>query len=134
MDVVESWHFMARLLLIIGMTVCVSVALPRPQRQTAFHGIAAEHTRLEADGRISDVTCSGVEMRLKIAASNGTFRLHARDYTRADISEDVPFQAGEFKPCTELDGKTAKITFVTVEHKSYDGEIQSIEVETEQRR
>ena len=94
----------------------------------------AEHTRVDAEGGISDVTCSGVEMQLKIAASNGTFRLHARDYTRVDISEDVPFQAGEFKPCTELDGKTAKITFVTVEHKTYDGEIQSIEVESEQRR
>lgn len=125
---------MARLLLILAMMACVSLAFPSPAARTAPHGITAEHTRVDAEGGISDVTCSGVEMRLKIAASNGTFRLHARDYTRVDISEDVPFQAGEFKPCTELDGKTAKITFVTVERKSYDGEIQSIEVESEQRR
>jgi hypothetical protein len=128
---------MARLLMTVAMMVCVSPAFSSPHAQTAVHGIAAEpveHTRVDAEGGISDVTCSGVEMRLKIAASNGSFRLHARDYTRVDISEDVPFQAGEFKPCTELDGKTAKITFVTVEHKSYDGEIQSIEVESEHRR
>jgi hypothetical protein len=55
--------------------------------------------------------------------------LHARDYTRVEISEDVPFEAGEFRPCTDLSGKTAKITFVTVDRKKYDGEIQSIEVE-----
>jgi hypothetical protein len=125
---------MARLLLIIATIACISLVLPLRRAQSTADGMAAEHTRVDADGGISDVTCSGVEMRLKIAASNGTFRLHARDYTRVDISEDVPFQAGEFKPCTELDGKTAKITFVTVEHKTYDGEIQSIEVESEQRR
>ncbi|HXN99442.1 MAG TPA: hypothetical protein VN881_10245 [Candidatus Acidoferrales bacterium] len=125
---------MARLLLIGAMTVCVLLALPFREARTPKNRIPADHTRVDAKGGISDVTCAGVELRLKIAASNGTFRLHARDYTRVDISEDVPFQAGEFKPCTELDGKTAKITFVTVEHKSYDGEIQSIEVESNQKK
>src|ERR1700683_2063398 len=115
---------MAPFLLVATMMIYVSVALPLHRFQAAIEGIPADHTRIDAEGGISDVTCSGVEMRLKIAARNGAFRLHARDYTRVDISEDVPFQAGEFKPCTELDGKTAKITFVTVERKRYDGEIQ----------
>lgn len=84
---------------------------------------------MAAEGEVSEVTCSGVELMLKLAASNGKFKLHSRDYTRVDISEDVPFQAGDFKPCTNLNGKTAKITFVTVDGKNYDGEIQSIEVE-----
>jgi hypothetical protein len=91
--------------------------------------LAAEHTRKDAEGEVSDVNCSGVEMMLKISASNGKFKLHARDYTRVEISEDLPFQAGEFKPCAELSGKTAKITFITVDRKAYDGEIQAIEVE-----
>src|ERR1700733_1543165 len=125
---------MARLLLIVAMTACISLTPTFFSGTTTIEGISADHIRVDAEGGVSDVTCSGVEMRLKIAARNGTFRLHARDYTRVDISEDVPFQAGEFKPCTELDGKTAKITFITVEHKSYDGEIQSIEVESEHRR
>lgn len=134
MGVVESLHFMARLLLAMALMVCVFPALPLRHAPVTVGGIPADHTRVDAEGGISDVTCSGVELRLKIEAANGTFRLHARDYTRVDISEDVPFQAGEFKPCTELDGKKAKITFITVEHKSYDGEIQSIEVESDQRR
>lgn len=91
--------------------------------------LAAEHTRMDAEGEVSDVNCSGVEMMLKISASNGKFKLHARDYTRVEISEDLPFQSGEFKPCAELSGKTAKITFITVDRRAYDGEIQSIEVE-----
>jgi hypothetical protein len=68
-------------------------------------------------------------MMLKISASNAKFKLHARDYTRVEISEDIPFQAGGFKPCAELSGKTAKITFITVDRKAYGGEIQSVEVE-----
>jgi hypothetical protein len=91
--------------------------------------ISAEHVKLDADGPVSDVACSGVELTLKISAHNGRFKLHSRDYTRVEISEDVPFEAGAFRPCTDLDGKTAKITFVTVDRKNYDGEIQSIEVE-----
>jgi hypothetical protein len=92
-------------------------------------GLIAEHIRKDAEGEVSDVNCSGVEMMLKISARNSKFKLHARDYTRVEISEDLPFQAGEFKPCAELNGKTAKITFVTVDRKAYDGEMQSIEVE-----
>jgi hypothetical protein len=103
--------------------------LPLRLAQSSVLQIAADHRTIDADGEVSDVTCAGVEMRLKLSAANGAFRLHARDYTRINISEDVPFQAGEFKPCTELSGKSAKITFVTVERKNYDGEIQSIEVD-----
>jgi hypothetical protein len=120
---------MARLPLIAAMVASMLAAPAVRQSQTAIRTLPPEHRRIDAEGAVSDVTCAGVEMRLKIAAPNGTFRLHARDYTRVDIYEDVPFQAGEFKPCTELDGKTAKITFITVEHKTYDGEIQTIEVE-----
>ncbi len=64
----------------------------------------------------------------KISASNGQFKLRSRDYTRVEISEDVSFQTGEFNPCTELGGKTAKITLVTVSGKNDGGEIQSMEV------
>jgi hypothetical protein len=125
---------MKRLLFPTGMMAWALAALPLFCAQFAIRTIPADHVKVDAEGEVSDVTCSGAEMRLKITARNGTFRLHARDYTRVDISEDVPFQAGEFKPCTELEEQTAKITFVTVERKSYDGEIQSIEVESSRKR
>jgi len=120
---------MARLFLTGSLLVLIfSLSFQRSLFMTGT--LAAEHTRKDAEGEVSDVNCSGVEMMLKISASNGKFKLHARDYTRVEISEDAsPFQSGEFKPCAELSGKTAKITFVTVDRKAYDGEIQSIEVE-----
>jgi hypothetical protein len=120
---------MTRLYLIGSMLVLVFLFLSLQWPRSAAGSLAAEHTRRDAEGEVSDVHCSGVEMMLKISAINGKFKLHARDYTRVEISEDLPFQAGEFKPCAELSGKTAKITFVTVERKAYDGEIQAIEVE-----
>ena len=114
----------------VGSLLVLICPFPSFQRSLFIAGgLAAEHTQKDAEGEVSDVNCSGVEMMLKISASNGKFKLHARDYTRVEISEDSPFQAGEFKPCAELSGKTAKITFVTVDRKAYDGEIQSIEVE-----
>jgi hypothetical protein len=120
---------MAPLFLIGSMTVLVFLFLSFPRSRLMDGSLAAEHTRTDAEEEVSDVNCSGLEMMLKICASNDKFKLHARDYTRIEISEDVPFQAGEFKPCAELSGKTAKITFITVDRKPYDGEIQSIEVE-----
>jgi hypothetical protein len=120
---------MARLFLTGSLLVLICSFLPFQRFQFIAGSLAAEHTRKDAEGEVSDVDCSGVEMLLKISASNGKFKLHARDYTRVEISEDSPFQSGEFKPCAELNGKTAKISFVTVDRKAYDGEIQSIEVE-----
>jgi hypothetical protein len=116
-------------LLLIGALTAFLFALPFSGAPISINPASAEHVKIDADGPVSDVACSGVELTLKISAHNGKFKLHARDYTRVEISEDVPFEAGEFRPCTDLSGKTAKITFVTVDRKNYDGEIQSIEVE-----
>jgi hypothetical protein len=117
-------------LFLIGSLLVLGFLFQSFQRSRFMAGsLAAEPIRKDAEGELSDVNCSGVEMMLKISASNGKFKLHARDYTRVEISEDAPFQPGEFKACAELSGKTAKITFITVDRKAYDGEIQSIEVE-----
>src|ERR1700689_1611244 len=98
---------MVRLSLIGSMLVLAFLFLSLQRSRGMPASLAAEHTRMDAEGEVSDVNCSGVEMLLKISASNGKFKLHARDYTRVEISEDLPFQAGEFKPCAELSGKTA---------------------------
>jgi hypothetical protein len=119
---------MSKLLLIHAISAFV-FAPPFCGAHISIHPVSTEHVKIDAEGPVDSVTCSGVEMTLKISAHNGRFKLHARDYTRVEISEDVPFEAGEFHPCTDLNGKTAKIAFVTVDRKNYDGEIQSIEVE-----
>ena len=126
---------MARLFLIGGMMASVLLSLSLQRAQFTAGRPASDHTRMDAEGEVSDVNCSGVELMLKLSASNNRkFKLHARDYTRVEISEDVPFQAGDFNPCAELEGKTATIAFVTVNGKSYDGEIQSMEVDTRKKK
>jgi hypothetical protein len=54
--------------------------------------------------------------------------LHARDATRVQFEQDVAFDAGDFQPCKQLSGRQVKITFVMVDGKTYDGEIQGVEV------
>jgi hypothetical protein len=44
------------------------------------------------------------------------------------VEKDVAFDSGDFQICTQLQGHSAKITFVVADGKTYDGEIQSVEV------
>jgi hypothetical protein len=90
---------------------------------------AAAGTEITSEGTVGDVVCTGNEMDVHFSAANSHIRLHARDITRVRVELDVPFDAGEFQPCTQLSGRTARITYVVAEHKRYNGEIQAIEVE-----
>jgi len=103
-------------------------ASPSPPRKTeVLKGPPTVTTT--AEGTVKVVQCSGKELKITFTVRGVDFKLHARDYTRIEMQEDVPFQTGEFDPCTQLEGKDAKVTYVLVEKKSYDGEIQGIEVE-----
>jgi hypothetical protein len=67
-------------------------------------------------------------MMVKLDAGDASFSLHARDASRVPVEQDVAFDSGDFQICTQLQGHNAKITFVVAEGKTYDGEIQSVEV------
>ena len=82
-----------------------------------------------SEGTVKSAQCSGKELKITLTVRDVEFNLHARDWTRVEIQEDVAFQAEDFDPCKQLEGKDAKITYVLVEKKTYDGEIQAIEVE-----
>jgi tetratricopeptide (TPR) repeat protein len=82
-----------------------------------------------AEGNVTQVLCNGDELTLNLDAGEEKFILHARDATRVQFEQDVAFDAGGFQPCTQLNGRRAKIAFVEVDGTSYDGEIQSVEVE-----
>jgi tetratricopeptide (TPR) repeat protein len=81
-----------------------------------------------AEGTVEQVSCTGNEMLLKLDAGEASFALHARDASRVPVEKDVAFDAGDFQICSKLQGHSAKITFVVVDGKTYDGEIQSVEV------
>jgi Flp pilus assembly protein TadD len=83
-----------------------------------------------ADGLIGNVTCNGNEMLIAITVGQRQLLLHSRDYTRVPIYDDhAASNSNSFLPCTQLKSHTASIVFLTVEHKRYDGEIQSVEIE-----
>jgi tetratricopeptide (TPR) repeat protein len=81
-----------------------------------------------AGGNVTQVLCNGNELTLNFDVGERTLILHARDATRVQFEQDVAFDAGDFQPCTQLKGREAKITFVIVDGKTYDGEIQGVEV------
>ena len=81
-----------------------------------------------ADGAVTEVTCTGNEMLVKLQSGDRLLALHARDYTRINFDQDVGFDTKDFQPCAQLKGRTASITYTLVNDKPYNGEIQSIEV------
>lgn len=96
-------------------------ASPEPERPAA---------PATADGLIGDVTCNGNEMLIVITAGHRQLLLHSRDYTHVSIYDDhATSNSSTFLPCTQLKSRTASIIFIMVEHKRYDGEIQSVEIE-----
>ncbi len=101
--------------------------LPGAQRLGA--GASGRETvTTSAEGNVAQVTCTGNELMAKLDAGGAAFTLHASDASRVPVEEDVAFDSGDFRLCTQLQGRSAKITFVVVDGKTYDGEIQSIEV------
>ncbi|MGH9714180.1 MAG: DUF1570 domain-containing protein [Candidatus Acidiferrales bacterium] len=94
----------------------------RPQKASPTPTISEE-------GKVKSVTCNGHEMNISLVVRDIEFDLHARDYSRVPIQQDIPFAGGQFDPCRQLIGLKAKVEYVMVEGKDFDGEIQSIEVE-----
>jgi tetratricopeptide (TPR) repeat protein len=94
-------------------------------------GVGAEHdapVTTAAEGDVTQVLCNGNELTVNLNAGERSFILHARDATRVPFEQDVAFDAGNFQPCSQLLGRAAKITFVVVDGKTYDGEMQGVEV------
>jgi tetratricopeptide (TPR) repeat protein len=94
-------------------------------------GVGSGHSdpvTTSTEGNVTQVLCNGNELTLNLDAGDKTYILHARDATRVQFEQDVAFDAGNFQPCTQLQGHAAKITFVAADGKPYDGEIQGVEV------
>jgi hypothetical protein len=89
---------------------------------------AHDSVTTSAAGNVAHVACTGNEVILKLDAGDASFTLHARDATRVPVEQDVAFDAGDYQICTQLQGHSAKIMFVVADGKTYDGEIQSVEV------
>jgi hypothetical protein len=81
-----------------------------------------------AEGKVTDVVCTGNEMKVTIASGNTPLTLYARDYKRVVYDDDAAFETRDYEPCANLKGHRASITYVVVLDKPYSGIIQSVEV------
>lgn len=81
-----------------------------------------------SEGIVKEVRCDGKELRITFVVRDVEFKLHARDYTRLEIDEGTALQTRTYNPCTKLNGHQATVTYVLVEKKPYDGEMQAIAV------
>jgi len=87
-------------------------------------------SKMTEDGRVTEVTCYGNDMLIKLSSGGRRYQLHARDYSRLTYDDDRrTFENRDFQACTQLKGLRASVTFVIIEHKPYDGELQSAEIE-----
>jgi hypothetical protein len=102
---------------------------PRASNRHRGAGTVDQSGATTAEGKVTEVTCTGSEMLLKIAVGTSQLTLHARDYSRVTYDQDVGFDAKEFQACTQLKDHTASIIYTPVNNKPYTGEIQSVEVE-----
>lgn len=108
--------------------------LPAGAATTPAPGARRAHIDLDptttptTEGTVTEVTCTGNEMVVKLKSGERTLVLHARDYTRINLDQDVGFDTKDFQPCKQLKDRTASITYTVVNNKPYNGEIQSIEV------
>jgi len=84
---------------------------------------------MTAEGKVTDVTCNGNDLIVKIATDKRQFTLHARNYTRLTFDDDRrSFVDQDFPACTDLKGRVASIDFIVVEGKPYDGDMRHVEI------
>ena len=108
------------------------VAPPTPP--AAPSGLAAPSplvpdAQMTAEGKVTDVTCNGNDLIVKITTEKRQFTLHARNYTRLTFDDDRrSFVDQDFPACTDLKGRVAAIDFIVVEGKAYDGDMRHVEI------
>ncbi len=98
---------------------------PGEERPAGF----APGPRRALTGTIRDVQCSvPAKMDLKLEAREGTIVLHADNYYKLQFSVLGFTPSPEFHPCTDLEGKRARIEFVESAVKTKPGQIKSVEL------
>lgn len=86
--------------------------------------------QMTAEGRVTDVTCKGNDIIVKVLTEKRQFTLHTRDYTRLNFDDDrTSIENKDFPACTDLKGRVAAIDFIVVAGKPYDGEMRNVEIE-----
>lgn len=82
-----------------------------------------------AAGKVADITCKQNDMLLKLALADDKFvLLHAADYTKINYVAGANSSLGDMEPCSQMKGRTVKITYAETQQKKFAGEMQTIVV------
>jgi hypothetical protein len=81
------------------------------------------------EGKVSDVTCDDDDMRLTLALADGhSLVLHASDYTKIRFLAGANSSLGDLEPCSEMKGRSVRITYAQTQKQSFAGEMQTVVV------
>lgn len=81
------------------------------------------------EGKVADVTCDDNDMQLRLAvAPDKLLVLHATDYTKINYLAGANSSLGDLEPCSEMKGRSVKITYAETQQKKFTGEMQTIVV------
>lgn len=110
--------------------LCLTALAQAQNKSTGVEQKDTPGSPVDAEGEATDVTCNGNEMFVKVTTDKRQYTLHARNYNDLTYYDDHSGPHDKsYMPCTELKGHTVSIIFLLGEHKRWDGEIQSVEIE-----
>jgi hypothetical protein len=83
-------------------------------------------------GKIAEVNCSDApQMQITLKALNIVMRLHAADTAQLTVKSTGTTPVAKTAICTGLRGRTARVSYLIVQDKKWDGEIQTLELRNE---
>ena len=79
-------------------------------------------------GTITDVNCtSDPQVQLTLKSLTIVMKLHAAELGKVSIKSAAPEAAPKSASCSSLRGRSARISYVLVLDKPWDGEMQEVE-------
>jgi tetratricopeptide (TPR) repeat protein len=109
-------------------------AAPKPEPFPASPPplFTASSTVYSMVGTITDVNCSGApQIQVTLKSQTITMKLHSDNLEKVPIKSAGSAAAVKGATCSSLRGRTARISYLLVAEKAWDGEMQAVEFRTQ---
>jgi hypothetical protein len=84
-------------------------------------------------GTITDVNCaSAPQIQVTLKSQTITMKLHADNLEKVSIKAAGSAAPAKVTSCTSLRGRTARISYLLVSERAWDGEMQAVEFRSQQ--
>jgi hypothetical protein len=79
-------------------------------------------------GTITDVNCTGApQIQVTLKSQTITMKLHSDNLEKVSIKSAGAATAANGTTCASLRGRSARISYLLVSEKAWDGEMQAVE-------